>query len=412
MKIKIYFHALVLVVLCLINSCNREPIPPPDPVIDRISVSDLRKMFAKGVQTIDTNIYIQGIITLTPELNNLPAFVAYFQDSTAAICLTVSGVNTFAMNSEVKILCRGASFKEFNGLLQFGDINITEQCEVIKLNSNGISPKSVTLNDLLSGKYQAEYVLVNNTQFKDLGTFSGTKILTDCKSQVEVYTRSDATFASQQMPLGNGIFKGIASIYTDIQLLIRESTELEMKANRCGAASVVYLNQDFSNLAKNADISTITGWKSYSEMGSKNWYGNEVGTRKWVQATAFNSGQASVITWMIAPVLDLSRAEKPVVTFESANGYDNGATFELFISQNYNGSVTPWTSTWTKLNFTLPISTTSGYSQFEPSGQIDLSPFIGGPVYLAWVYKGADPTGSANDKTTTWELDNVIVAEK
>ncbi len=33
-------------------------------------------------------------------------------------------------------------------------------------------------------------------------------------------------------------------------------------------------------------------------------------------------------------------------------------------------------------------------------------------VWLAWVYTGADPSGTTNDDTTTWEVDNVLVAEE
>ena len=409
---KQHFPSLLIALFILtIVSCNREPIPPPEPVVNRVAIAGLRNLYENGTVTIDSNIYIRGIVTLTPELNNVPSFIAYLQDSTAGICLTVTGKNTFAMNSEVRILCRGASFTEYNGLLQFGDISIADQCEVIKLNAVPV-PVPATLDELLAGKHQAEFVTVKNVQFKDQGTFSGTKILTDCSGQIEVYTRSDSPIASDAVPSGNGIFKGIASVYTKMQLLMRESSELDMKGNRCGAASAIYLNQDFTSLVKFANVSTLTGWKTHPEAGGKTWYGNEVSPRKWVQATAFNSGQASVISWMVSPALDLSRAEKPYVSFDSANGYDNGATIELFVSVNYNESATPWTSNWAKLIFSLPSSSVSGYSQFVTSGQVDLSAYKTSPVYLAWVYKGADPSGTSSDKTTTWEVDNVIVGEK
>ena len=412
MKSRTFNYLIFAFLVILTASCNREPVPPPEPVIEKVSIAQLRQMFDAGVVTVDTSIYIQGIITLTPELGNLPAFVAYIQDETAAICLTVTGTNTFSRDSEVKILCRGASFTEFNGLLQFGDISIADQTELIKLTATPPEPVKVTLAQLLAGEHQAEYVMVENVQFRDPGTFSGTKILTDCSSEAEVYTRSDATFASETMPAGNGVFKGVTSVYTDIQLLLRENTELSMEGDRCGVSSVVYLTQDFTSLVKYADISTLAGWKTYSEAGSKTWYGNEVGTRKWVQATAYNSGQPSVITWMIAPVIDLTPAVNPFISFESADGYDNGATMELFASTDYNGSSTPWTATWTKLTFTLPPSTQGTYSSFVSSGQVDLTAYKGGPVYLAWVYKGEDPAGTSSDKTTTWEVDNVLVAEK
>jgi hypothetical protein len=195
-----------------------------------------------------------------------------------------------------------------------------------------------------------------------------------------------------------------------MQILLRDPAELAMTGNRCGVPSVTYLSQNFNTLTtKYTDVSALAGWKTYSEAGTKTWYSNNTTTMgPWIQATAYNSGQASVITWMIAPQIDLTTGVKPYVQFESADGFDNGATLELYASSNYTGSATPWTSTWTKLTFTQPPSNPSGYSSFVSSGQVDLSAFNGSTVYIAWVYKGS----ATLSKTTTWEVDNVIIAEK
>ena len=392
--------------LLIVSSCSREPIPPPEPKIDYLTIEKLRAMHNKGIATIDTNVYIQGIVTLTPELGNIPAFVAYIQDSTAGICLTVTGNNTFSRDSEVKILCRGVSFTEYNGLLQFGDISIADQVTVVSLTPPAIQPETVTVSEVLTGAYQARYVRIENVQFDEPGTYSGENILTDCSSELEVYTRSDATFSSEALPAGNGYINGVVSEFNGRQLLLRDETENAMTGDRCGGAAMIFLTQDFATLVKYADVSTLAGWKTYPQAGTKTWYGNEVSTRKWVQATAYNSGQASVITWMIAPVIDLATATSPYLQFESANGYDNGATLKLFVSTNYDGSATPWNATWTEKSFSMPASSVSGYSQFVNSGQIDLSPYKGGQLWIAWVYDGG------TDRTTTWEVDNVLVAEK
>jgi len=127
MNVKIQIALILLLISTFFLSCNKEPVPPPEPVIERIGVAQLREMHENGVLSVDTNVLVRGVITLTPELGNLPDFVAYLQDSTGGICLTVSGDNTFALNSEVEVLCRGASFTEYNGLLQFGDISISDQ---------------------------------------------------------------------------------------------------------------------------------------------------------------------------------------------------------------------------------------------------------------------------------------------
>lgn len=414
MNIKTFSCGIILVVSLFLLSCDREPMLPPEPTIDYITISQLRDMYENGIVTIDTNIYIQGIITLTPEFGNLPAFVGYFQDSTAAICVTVSGTNNLAMDSEIKIFCRNLSFTLYNGLLQFGDVDIATQTELISLTPDSPQPISVTIDELLNGEHQSEYVSITGVQFSDAGTFSGGKTLTDCDSEIEAYTRSAATFSGTSLPTGNGTFKGIASIFTTIQLLLRDPSELEMEGDICGVPSVTYLSQDFNSLTTNyTNVTSLTNWKTYSEAGSKTWFSYKTSTLgPFVETTAYNSGQASVITWMIAPQIDLSVATNPYISFVSADGYDNGATLELYASTDYTGSITPWTSTWTKLPFTLPPSSASTYSAFVSSGQVDLSAYIGSTVYFAWVYKGEDPSGTASDKTTTWEVDNVIIAEE
>lgn len=114
---------------------------------------------------------------------------------------------------------------------------------------------------------------------------------------------------------------------------------------------------------------------------------------------------------MITPVIDLSRATNPFLSFESADGYDNGATLKLYISTDYDGSATPWNFIWTELPFIQPPSSPANYSSFVSSGKVNISSYKGNTVYIAWVYRGADPSGTTNDDTTTWEVDNVVVAE-
>ena len=394
-------------------SCNREPVAPPVPTIDYITIKQLREMYESGVQTVDTNVYIQGVITLTPELGNVPEFISYVQDSTAAICVTVSDAdNTLAMNSEVKILCRGVSFTDYNNLLQFGDISINSQVEVVTLNATLPELKTVTIDQLLTGEYEGMYVELPGVQFEGAGTFSGSQLLTDCTSEIEVYTRSAASFSTQTIPTGNGILKGISSVYTDQQILLRDPAELDMAGNRCGIPSVIYLSQDFTTLAKFSNVSTLPGWLTYSQAGSKTWFGYVYSNNNFVETTAFSSGSASVITWMVAPITDLTNATSPYVSFDCADGFDNGATLKLYASTDYDGSNTPWAFTWTELTYVHPPSSASGYSAFTSSGKVDLSAYNGGIVYIAWVYTGADNTGTTNDQTTTYEVDNVIIAEK
>jgi hypothetical protein len=411
MKMNLSITGLTLLFILTLASCNREPSAPPEPVIDYVTIKQLREMHTPGAtDTIKTNIYIQGVITLTPELGNIPAFVAYIQDSTDAICLTVSdATNTLAMDSEVKILCNGTPFTEFNGLLQFGEISIASQVELINLIAKTPAPDTITIAQALTGKYQGKYIYIPGVQFDAPGTFSGNQVLTDCTSLIDVYTRSAATFSGQTKPTGNGYLKGISSVYNNQQILLRDPSEMDMTGARCGEPTKIYLTEDFSTLTTNyTNVSALPGWLTWSEAGTKTWFSYKYSGNYFVETTAYNSGQASVITWMIAPQVDLGDATSPYVSFDCADGKDNGATLQLYVSTDYDGSATPWNFTWTELTFVHPPSNATTFSAFTSSGQVDLSAYIGGPVYIAWKYNGS----ATNSKTTTYEVDNVVVAEK
>lgn len=394
---------LVLTVILLTASCNREPVVPPQPVTEQISIADLKSLYKGTDITLDTNVFIQGIVTLTPELNNIPDFIGYIQDETGAVTLTITGNNTLAVGSELKIYCTGLTLTDYRGLLQFGDVDLATQSELINISATMPDPELVTIAQLLNGEFIARYIEIESSQFVESGTFSGGKTLTDCTSEIEVYTRSSATFSGSALPAGNGSFKGVVSVYDDPQLIIREPSELVMDGERCGS-STGYLNETFESLAGDAPIDNLAGWKNISEKGTQKWIADNYSNKSAVMS-AYSTSQAEVITWMITPTVNISSAVAPVLTFESKARYDNGAELEVFVSTDYTGGTTPWTSSWTKLNPALDPGSAGGSSNWVSSGNVDLSAYKG-QTSIAFKYTGGDPGA-----TTTWQVDNVVITD-
>ncbi len=137
--------------------------------------------------------------------------------------------------------------------------------------------------------------------------------------------------------------------------------------------------------------------------GSEDYYPSD---GKYASCTAYNTGMASVISWMITPPLDITSSTLPILTFRSKGGYDNGAKLETLISTNYDGGATPWNFTWTVLPATYPAVPAGGYGSWGNSGDVDLSAYKT-TVYIAWRY-----TGGAPAQTTTWQVDDIRVGEK
>lgn len=226
-----------------------------------------------------------------------------------------------------------------------------------------------------------------------------------------VRTDNYAKFHAQKLPFGRGSISGIYTIYkTTPQLILRDTTDVRFYGPRCGAAASggILFSEDFDSSAINTDIA-FSGWVNFSEAGGKKWYTSRTGssTNHYAKISAFGSNKDTVISWLVMPGINLSGKVNPMLSFRSANGYDNGASLKVLASTDFNGSNFA-TAHWTDLEPTLAPSSASGFSDFTPSGNVSLSTFTG-TVYIAFRYEGSDPSGSASDKTTTWEIDEVRV---
>ena len=84
---------------------------------------------------------------------------------------------------------------------------------------------------------------------------------------------------------------------------------------------------------------------------------------------------------------------------------------KILVSTNYDGTSNPWSQgTWTDITSQAILSPgAAAYpTNFTPSGDISLNSYTG-TIYVAFRYEGADPTGTANDKTSNWQVDNVKI---
>lgn len=155
-----------------------------------------------------------------------------------------------------------------------------------------------------------------------------------------------------------------------------------------------------------ADSDTeINGYQIVNTVGSATWTVREFSSNKYIQATAFEAGEA-VSQWFIMGV-DFDSATG--FSFDSKDGFNNGEGLTVHISTNYDEAGDPSTATWDDVttNFTIASGTSSGFAaNFTPSGSMDLSAYSG-QGYIAFKYDGNDDGGSG--VTTTYQVDNVTV---
>jgi hypothetical protein len=129
-------------------------------------------------------------------------------------------------------------------------------------------------------------------------------------------------------------------------------------------------------------------------------------------ASAFKDNESHESeSWLITPLIDLTRADFPEFSFDHAfNKAEGDFTNEcaVMISTDYAGDVT--TATWTQLAWntledgTLDVPAGNSWT-FQPTGKLNMSDYVGQKIYIAFRYT------TEGGKSGTWEIKNLLLCE-
>ena len=168
-------------------------------------------------------------------------------------------------------------------------------------------------------------------------------------------------------------------------------------------APAVYLLESFANQSQ-GDFTTqnvlLTGGLSYVWIATAS-YG--------MKASAFVNQNNPSEAWLVSPVVDLTEAEKPVLSFDQASKFGDLLN-ECFVmvSVDYEDDVTD--CDWVHIPFNQDadgkyiIPDGSNWT-FMSTGNLDLSAFAGQRVTIGFKYT------STATSATTWEIKNLVVKE-
>lgn len=381
---------------------------------------------------IDSEIVIKGIVTANDKSGNLYKEIV-IDDSTAGltVLLDLNGLyNDYPVGRKVYVRCKGLYLSNNNDLPILGFDPTTPGSEtlneipgnqvadrIVKANvGNSVPVIEVNLSEVGGQEDPSllnRLVKIKDAQFMDvaatwaLPSASASRDLYTCdSSKIIVRTSNYANFANKKLPYGMGTFFGIYTTYRGTpQLLLRDTMDAQLNGPRCLAlAGIPILSENFDGAT--SGIISIPGWANVAEVGGVQFsYGTVGSTTPYAKIQAYNTGQPSVISWLVSPGFDLTGAQNPRLTFKTNTGFTKGESFKTYISTNYVEGTNPATATWILLPASYAPTTPSGYSGFFSSGAIDLSAYTG-VVHIAWKYDGGDP-----NKTGTWELDDVLVTK-
>ena len=432
----------MIVLFLFSTACIRKQFDEPpgfeDPgIMPNFTIKELKAWHTIGsVEKITEDKIIAAIVVADDRSGNFYKSIVV-QDESGGIVIRLDGYSLFTsypVGRKLYIKLRGLYLGDYKKWIQLGgglDNSDPTQVSLAPIAQglfdqyiikgklgNNIEPKLLKTTQL-KDSFQSTLIRVENFQFSEADTGktfadainkqSVNFTIKNCSNQrIVIRTSGYANYAWMEVPRGNGSITGIYSVYNSTkQLLMRDTADILFTGERCPVATLL-LGQDFEKLTTDVPISVI-GWRNIAQAGNTLFSTVRLSGNSFAKVSGFNSGSEKIKTWLIMPVINLDTTENEVLNFMTKDGYDNGATLKVFLSVDYTGNNSPWTANWEPLNVKISAGHTNGYNpRWQSSGNIKLDKYSGN-IYIAFVYEGADIAGTAGDKTTTFEIDDIKI---
>jgi DNA/RNA endonuclease YhcR with UshA esterase domain len=191
------------------------------------TIMEIRNMHAGVSKIFGASYEVTGTVISDKDSGQWTSLNIVVQDNTGGIIIRIaSGTPTFAKGDIVKItLGASDSITTFQGGMQIK----TALANITKTGSGSITPRVATIADINTNfaDWESTLVTIQGGTFAS-GTFSGSKDFTVGTDKIVHFTRSQASFASANVPTGNVNITGILSFFnTTKQILIRNRLDIQ-----------------------------------------------------------------------------------------------------------------------------------------------------------------------------------------
>jgi hypothetical protein len=151
---------------------------------------------------------------------------------------------------------------------------------------------------------------------------------------------------------------------------------------------------------ENFESGTLGTWTPHNVSGDQEWESYTYNDNTFAKMTGYDDGSHANEDWLVSPELDFIFFISADFTFKNAYKYD-GNPLMLMASTDYDGTGNPSAFSWDDLSDQVTWS--EGNYDWVESGEVDLSSYLGNKIYLAFKYTSTD------DKSSTWEVDDLLV---
>ncbi|MGA9588779.1 MAG: DUF5689 domain-containing protein [Salegentibacter sp.] len=247
--------------------------------------------------------------------------------------------------------------------------------------------------------------------------YEGERQLESCFSgaTTTLSTSTYADFKSLLLPRGSGKVKGVLTrnYYDDHYVIAVNSPDaLDFSGERCDpsfldcggnleAGPEVLLEETFTNATTVTKLANL-GWTNVNvNGGAKRFEPGTLNGNRYFRITAYNTTESPLEAWLISPAVNLDETTDEVLSFEIMASYDNATILEVYITEDYSGN--PLTTEWKLLDANIPLGPSNRNGSSYKKSNLDIS-CLNGEIRFAFRY-----LGSAPDKATTYDIDNIRV---
>jgi len=162
-----------------------------------ISLRAVRALFQGAATSVPANRKIHASVISDVTNGSTTTKNIHVQDSSGGMVIRFTVDHSFVIGDDLEIDISSQELSEFSGLLEVNNVPLAN---AKKIGTNFITPTRYTINQIVQNFEALESTLVEIsgvTISKSSGTtFSGTCILTDATGTMDLYTRSQASFAN------------------------------------------------------------------------------------------------------------------------------------------------------------------------------------------------------------------------
>lgn len=417
---------------------------------DENGVVDWYEAESPYIYEYDNTNYVVGYVVSNDKTGNFYHELYLVDDPTnptAAIKLAIdyaSSYTKYDIGRKVFVYLNGLGVNRNRGEMILGEMindqvddirenkaneNVLRNCEAV-----AVTPIALAAPSEITADHIGMLVKLDNMQFDlDLiglpfvdayDSYDSHRLMTSCddNSQIQLETSTFANFKDNLLPNLSGSVTGIiARDYTDNFNVLRVSSpdDFIFEGERCDPEMIdcgiadshganILFEDDFESYLVNDPIEDE--WTNYVQEGTEKWeaYNDSYSLGVSARLNPYNNGDASVISWLITPMINLDNQTGEVFSFKTSNSFSDDSTLEVLLSTDWDGvEANIPSATWAIVSAATVVPDGPDYQSWIDSGLVDLS-CVTGNAYIAFKYRG-DGGDTTSENNGTYELDEVMI---